>query len=178
VVMLVVLHLVMKGPVWSLLEHIDLTGGSSGYHRYKLVDNCIRHFGDWCLLGYKNYPSWGWDMWDLSNQFVVNAVTGGLVTLILYLVIFKRSFGAVGIARKRVEGDRRQEWLFWCLGSALFANVVAHFGVNYGPYLLVCLFVLLVSIFVTKPGASRPAAVRTEVAGDSNVTAVPHLVGA
>jgi hypothetical protein len=45
-------------------------------------------------------------MWDLSNQFVVNAFTRGLVTLVLYITIFKRSFRAIGKARKRVEGDR------------------------------------------------------------------------
>ena len=114
---LVGLHLVMHGPVWSLLEKIDLTGGSSSYHRYMLVDNCIRHFSDWWLIGCKNYGDWGFDMWDLCNQFVVNALTGGLVTLVLYLTIFKRSFGEIGTARKLVGGDRRQEWLFWCLGS-------------------------------------------------------------
>ncbi len=77
VAMLIGLHLVMHGPVWSLIEHIDVTGGSSSYHRYMLVDNCIRHFSDWWLLGYKNYGSWGFDMWDLCNQFVVAALTGG-----------------------------------------------------------------------------------------------------
>jgi len=105
-------------------------------------------------------------------------VTGGLVTLVLYIVIFKRSFRAIGKARRRVEGDRRQEWLFWCLGSALFANVVAHFGVNYGYQLMICLFVLLVGISVATSGARRPAAVRIEVPGDSDITSVPDLVGA
>ena len=136
VAMLVGLHLVMHGPVWSLIEKIDLTGGSSSYHRYMLVDNCIRHFSDWWLLGYKNYGDWGFDMWDLCNQFVVTALTGGLLTLVLYIAIFKRSFRAIGTARKQVSGDRRQEWLLWCLGSALFANVVAHFGINYMVHLI------------------------------------------
>jgi hypothetical protein len=175
---LVGLHLVMHGPVWSLIEHIDLTGGSSNYHRYILVDNCIRHFGDWWLLGCTNYGDWGWDMWDLSNQFVVNAFTGGLLTLVLYITIFKRSFRAIGIARKRVQGDRKQEWILWCLGSALFANVVAHFGVNYGPHMMMCFFVLLVSISVTTLGVRRAATVPVEVSAESDVTSVPDLVGA
>jgi hypothetical protein len=149
VALLVGLHLVMKGPVWSLIAKIDLTGGSSSYHRYYLVDNCIRHFSDWWLLGCKNYGDWGFDMWDLCNQFVVNALTGGLITLVLYLTIFTRSFRAVGIARRRVAGDYRQEWLFWCLGSALFANVVAHFGINYMVHLSIYFFILLVFISVT-----------------------------
>ena len=48
---LIALHLVMKAPVWALIAKIDLTGSSSSYHRYYLVDNCIRHFGDWWLHG-------------------------------------------------------------------------------------------------------------------------------
>jgi hypothetical protein len=146
VALLVGLHLVMKGPVWSLIARIDLTGGSSSYHRYALVDNCIRHFGDWWLLGYKYYGSWGWDMWDLCNQFVVAAVTGGLVTFFLYITIFKRSFGAIGMARKCA--DRRHEWLLWCLGADLFANVVAHFGINYVLELMMSFFPLLACISV------------------------------
>jgi hypothetical protein len=144
----VALHMVMNGPVWSLIARIDLTGSSSGYHRYYLVDNCMRHFSEWWLFGYKYYNDWGWDMWDLCNQFVVAALTGGLITLILYIMIFSRSFSAVGKARKRVNGDRAQEWLLWCLGSDLFANLVAHFGINYMAQMMMTLFTLLACISV------------------------------
>ena len=146
VTLLVGLHLVMKGPVWSLIARIDLTGGSSSYHRYELVDNCIRHFGDWWLFGCRNYGSWGWGMWDLCDQFVVAAVTGGLVTFVLYITIFKRSFGAIGMAMK--GADRKHEWLLWCLGADLFANVVAHFGINYVLELMMSFFPLLACISV------------------------------
>jgi hypothetical protein len=145
---LIGLHMVMNGPVWSLIARVDLTGSSSGYHRYYLVDNCIRHFSDWWLLGYKYYNNWGWDMWDLCNQFVVAALTGGLITLVFYIAIFSRSFGAIGTARKLVNGDRAQEWLLWCLGADLFANVVAHFGINYMAQMMMTLFPLLACISV------------------------------
>lgn len=178
VALLVALHLVMHGPVWSLIEKIDVTGGSSSYHRYMLVDNCIRHFGDWWLLGCKNYGDWGFDMWDLCNQFVVNALTGGLITLVLYLVIFQRSFRAVGLARKRVQGDRRQEWFFWCMGSALFANVAAHFGINYMSHLIMCLFFLLACISAATFRAARPEPAVVEARSAPEITPVPDLVGA
>ena len=179
VALLVALHLVMHGPVWSLIEKIDLTGGSSSYHRYMLVDNCIRHFGDWWLLGCRNYGDWGFDMWDLCNQFVVNALTGGLITLVLYLVIFKRSFRAIGLARRRVEGDRRQEWLFWCMGSALFANVVAHFGINYMSHLIMCLFFLLVCISAATYEVKQEARQTKVRIGEAppNLEFVPELAG-
>jgi hypothetical protein len=164
-ILLVGLHLVMHGPVWSLIEKIDLTGGSSSYHRYMLVDNCIRHFGDWWLLGCKTYGDWGFVMFDVCNQFVLAALRGGLVTLLIYIGIYKRSFGAIGMARKRVKGDRGQEWLLWCLGSALFTTVVASFGINLMVQLLMCFFCLLASISVATFETGLASVRRTQTAG-------------
>lgn len=146
---LVGLHLTMNGPVWSLIEKVDLTGGSSSYHRYMLVDNTIRHFSQWWLMGYKDFPSWGFDMFDLCDQYVVAAVTGGLPALILFIMIFKRAYGALGTARRRVKGDRLQEPLFWCLGASLFSITVSSFGINYMYHLMTCFFVLVACISVT-----------------------------
>jgi hypothetical protein len=167
------LHLAMKAPVWALIARIDLTGSSSGDHRYKLMDNCIRHFSDWWLLGTKYYDTWGYDMWDLCNQFVVTALTGGLVTLILYIMIFKRSFAAIGKARKQVNGNRGQEWLLWCLGADLFANVVAHFGSNYMTQLMMSVFPLLACISVAVFEARRPASPGAEGPAKVELAPVP-----
>jgi hypothetical protein len=158
---LVGLHLVMHGPVWSLIEKIDLTGGSSSYHRYMLVDNCIRHFNDWWLFGYRNYGSWGYDMWDLCNQFVVAALTGGLITLVLFTMIYSRCFGSIGKTVKEIKGNQGRAWLLWCLGADLFANVVASFGINYMIQLQIMLFVLIAStsiaVFKTEKAVVRTA---------------------
>jgi hypothetical protein len=162
VVTLVGLHLVMHGPVWSIIEHIDLTGGSSNYHRYMLVDNCIRHFDQWWLLGYRYPGDWGFDMWDLCNQFVVAAVTGGLLTLALFILIYSRSFGTIGAARRLVSGDRSREFLLWCLGSTMFANLVGSFGINYMVQLQLLFFPVLASIsvsaFESRQAAAKKAA--------------------
>jgi hypothetical protein len=174
---LVALHLVMKAPVWALIARVDLTGSSSSWQRYYLVDCCIRHFSDWWVLGYKYYNDWGWGTWDLCNQFVAVALTGGLVTLVFYVAIFSRSFGAIGTARKQVDGDRGQEWFLWCLGSALFAHVVASFGSNYMAPLLMCLFPLLACISVATFEA-RQATVRSGGApGQEQLAPAPGAVG-
>jgi hypothetical protein len=101
-------------------------------------------------------------MWDLCNQFVAAAVTGGLVTLILFVTIYSRSFGAIGTARKHVDGDRGQEWLLWCLGAFLFANLVASFGINYLVHLIMCFFSLLVCISVATIEARQATVRRAE----------------
>jgi len=176
VLTLLALHLVMKAPVWALIARVDLTGSSSGYHRYELVDNCIRHFSQWWLIGYKDYNNWGFMMFDMCNQFVVQAVGGGLLCLVAYIAIFSRSFGAIGKARKEVEGDRGREWLLWCLGSTLFSVVVAHFGINYPAMMEIFLFTLWTAISVATFEAMQPAEVKVEIPNDSHP--VPNLVGA
>ncbi len=180
VLTLVALHLVMNGPVWSLIARIDLTGSSSGYHRYYLVDNCIRHFSDWWLLGYKNFGSWGWDMWDLSDQYVAVCLTGGLITFIIFIGLLSRSFGGLGVARKRMAaaGNRRHEWFCWCLGCALLGHVVGWFGCSYMAKMQITLFVLLAMISVAIAEASRPSIERVEVLSEPAITAKPETVGA
>ena len=128
---LVALQLVMKAPIWYVIAHIDLTGGSSSYHRAELINQFIVHFFDWCVIGVRETGSWGLDMWDAQNQFVNVGTTGGLLALVLFIMMISRGFRALGNARRAVEGDLKQEWLYWLLGAALFSNVVAFFGVNY-----------------------------------------------
>jgi hypothetical protein len=136
VVLLVGLHLVMKSPVWFLINRVDFVSGSSGYHRALLIDMCVRHFWDWWLIGVQSTANWGWDMWDQANQFVSEAESGGLATLICFVLMISKSFGRVGNARKLVDGDRDKEWMLWLVGGALFSWVVAFFGISYSDQLL------------------------------------------
>jgi hypothetical protein len=143
---LIALDLVMKAPVWFLIARVDLTGGSSSYHRAELVDQFIRHFWDWCFIGVANSSSWGLDMWDVQNQYVNVGETGGLLALICFIILLSRSFGSIGRARKMIEGDTNRQWMLWFLGSALFANLVAFFGVNYFDQSRMLWFLLLAMI--------------------------------
>ena len=160
VVTLLTLHLVMKAPVWALIQRIDLTGSSSGFHRYMLVDQCIRHFGDWWLIGSKDYDTWGFDMWDLSNQYVACAVTGGLITLVTFILVISRTFARVGTMRTLAAGDRGREWYGWCLGAAVFSHVVAYFGIGYFDQIQAAWYTLLgiISVTASKPWSSPGSA--------------------
>jgi hypothetical protein len=158
---IVSLHLVMKAPVWHLISRIDVSGGSSSYHRYMLVDQCIRHFGDWWLIGVKSTADWGWDMWDTANQYVGICDSSGLVPFLLFLTILVYGFKYLGTARKRA-GNRKEQIFLWGLGSALFANVVAFFGISYWDQTQVVWFGLLaaISAAVVIRGQSGKASIR------------------
>ena len=154
VISLIGLQLVMKAPVWFVISHIDLSGGSTGWDRSMLIDNLFRHFGDWWLIGTNNNMNWGYDMWDSCNQFVAEGVTGGLVCLVTFIAMVVLCFRLIGNARKAVEGDRSKEWLFWFFGAAMFAQVLNYFGIDYFDQMQFVWYAFLVMILVVtmRPG--------------------------
>jgi hypothetical protein len=144
---LVLLNFVMHAPVWYVIAHVGVVSGSSVSHRADLVDTFINHFDEWWLLGAKTNGEWGHDMFDTSNEYVQQGVTGGLFSLVFLIATISGSFGRIGRTRKCVEGtDIRSEWFLWLLGSALFANVVAFFGISYFDQTRVAWFALLAMI--------------------------------
>lgn len=144
--MLIALHLVMKAPVWMLIARVDLIAGNSGYHRAMLIDQCIRHFSDWWLIGTNAAGTWGWDLWDTSNQFVQEAESGGLITFILFVLIIARSFNKIGKARRLVQDDPKQERFMWALDVTLFTNCVGFFGISYFDHTKMMWFAFLAMV--------------------------------
>jgi len=169
VIVLVSLHLYMKSPVWHLISDIDLTGGSSSYHRYQLVNQCIVHFSDWVLVGTKNYADWGWDMWDLSNQYVAIADTSGLIPLGCFVAIIVLGFRYMGRAHAAFRGDRKSQLFAWALGSSLFANVVAFFGISYFDQTIVAWYALLAMICATAASARKELRAKASLNSDQIV---------
>lgn len=156
VLSLIVIHLSMKAPVWALIARVDLTGSSSSFHRYMLIDNLIRHFDSWWLLGVRDYNSWGWDMWDLCDQYVAYGIAGGLATIVAFILIISRGYSALGKARRLAAGNREREWFIWCLCAALTSHVMGYFGIAYYDQTQVAWFMLLAMICAVAPASKRP----------------------
>ena len=138
VVALISCHLMMKAPVWFLFSRMSDILGGDGWNRSMVIDRTVHHFSEWWLLGAKDTLRWMWNNpdltgeMDLTDQFVGTAVSGGLLTLIFYILIFVRSFGQLGRAIHRVkEHSTETTWLLWSLGAALFAHLMALFSVGY-----------------------------------------------
>jgi hypothetical protein len=147
VIALVVLHVVMNAPVWALIGRMEFVQASSGHHRYELVDQFMRHVGDWWLLGTQSNANWGLEMVDTSNQFVEEGCGGGLFALVCFIAVITCCFRKLGAARKTFQRkDRTGEWLFWLLGAALFSHIIAFFGIYYFDQMRVVWFALLAMI--------------------------------
>jgi len=178
---LAAVQLIMRAPLWDLIDRADVFKVSSGHQRAMLVNNFIRQFGDWWLVGTRNNAYWGTEMWDTSNQYVQEGESGGLLAFALLIAIISVGFGRLGDARKAVEGDRKREWFFWLLGVALFANVTAFFGVSYWDQTQVAWILLLVLICAATAKAKKPDQVtesdfRTELPDDAPSLEVTSVV--
>jgi len=131
VITLVVLHLVMKAPVWALIGRVDLVGGSSGFHRYELVNQFILRFFEWCLIGTRYTGDWGYLMGDTANEYVSEGTQGGLITLVLFISLLVMGFKLVGRVRKMRGVPQTHQKLLWALGSTLIACAVSFIGITF-----------------------------------------------
>jgi len=132
VLMLVGLECVMKAHVWWIIGHIEIIPGSGAYHRAVLIDQAIRHFPEWFLVGTKDTEAWGYYLHDITNQFVWEGVQGGLLQLILFVTIIVLCFRAVGRTLPAMQNQPfAQRFCVWALGAALFSDVITFFGVPY-----------------------------------------------
>lgn len=161
----VLLALVMKAPIWYLIAKVNVVGGSHGWARAFLLQATMQHFSSWWLIGTQSRATWGYSTWDACNQFVLEATDGGLAALLLFMALLTACFSLIGRARKRVSRDRSLNWFYWCVGAALFANLMAFIGVDYFDQTFVEWLVFLAMVTaVTQPlplqKATAPAAKR------------------
>ena len=139
---LIALHFVMKAPVWSLIGRIDLVGGSTGYHRFRLIDQAIHRFSEWAPLGVLSTAHWGWGLHDITNTYLIVGTGGGVLTLVFFIVILGRGFGVSGrlIRRARTALERRRGW---CMGTILFVHCVCMLVLGYFGQMDTILYVQL-----------------------------------
>ena len=124
------LHLVMKAPVWALIARASVFDSSSSWHRLNLIDQFIQRFDEWWLVGTRTTEHWGFYAQDVANNYVRIGVSGGVFTLLAYLLLLRRGFTSIGAAI-RISKDHAEKALLWGLGGALMAHVVGSFGLSY-----------------------------------------------
>jgi hypothetical protein len=154
------LHLVMKAPVWHLLARTDVIGGSTGHYRFMLVDASIRFFHEWYLVGLASNEHWGEAyghyLTDITNQYVLEGLRGGLLTLILFVAIIAYAFCGVGRVI-RSSPSLSDQWLAWSPGVALFVHCVCFLAVSYFGQ-IVMLYYFHLAMVASLPGAIPAAA--------------------
>lgn len=161
---LVCLHVVMKPPVWFLLAKMSNLTGGDGWHRSYVMDQGIRHFWDWCLLGTSDTAEWAATVMstgqaDITNQYLASGVAGGAIAVILFILIIVRCFQGLGRTLEAVRKNfATMEKFFWCCGCALFAHVVTIFSVSYFDQMHVAWWAFIALISASTAGIASDQA--------------------
>lgn len=138
--MYIVLMFAMSRPPYYLIGEIDLSGGSTGWHRSLLIDQTLRYFSEWWLIGTDYTRHWMPDQGvasspthtDITNYYIGFAVGGGLLSVLLVILAIVRTFGWVGLLYRYHYQERPDKaFMIWCFGSSLFAHVVTGISVSY-----------------------------------------------
>lgn len=156
---LVSLHLYMKQPVWHLIARIDVVGGSTGYHRYKLIQSSIDNFQEWWLCGIPSTAHWGYFMFDVTNQYVLEGVRSGFPAMLAFIWVLVYAFKHVGETWPEVNKNGYLALLAWALGVSVFSHMNVFLAVSIshsGQSLLAMLLVFAAIASMAPEKEARP----------------------
>ena len=109
--------------------------GGSGWHRAKLIDLAIEHFGEWWIAGYGGQdPGWGeylgMGKTDITNEFVLAGAKYGIIGVIALVGVLAAAFRGLIDSYKR-STDLRVKSLYWSLGCTLVSVVITWMSVSF-----------------------------------------------
>ncbi len=159
------LHIVANRPIWHWIGAMNVVGASASYHRVRLINGAIDHFSEWALLGTLSTAHWGFGLNDVTSQYILEGVRGGIWSLIAFLVLLGLAFRCVGVALRllrsedRLRGARRVPMLLcWALGAMLFVHTINFIGVSYFGQMQVFLVLSIAMIAGARDAAERAVA--------------------
>lgn len=135
------LDVVMKAPVWHLMGRADIFSGSTGWHRFHLFDQFVRNISDWFWLGTTSTAQWGRGLGDITNQFVLEAVRGGFITMALFSLVMYSTVKITGKYSLTMAG-MSEGWLSWGICVSILGHFVAFWGVSYFGQILLFLYLI------------------------------------
>lgn len=157
VAMIGLLALVMKAPVWYAIGRLSEVVGGTGWYRSHIIDQAIRHFDEWWLVGSTYTAHWapGGEVvaadpnnMDIINHYVAEGLGGGIVKLALFVTMIVLCFRIVGRWVRELDDTvlRPAAFLVWSLGACLFAHCVSFFSVSYFDQIVIMYYWLLAVI--------------------------------
>jgi hypothetical protein len=167
VIVYILCDMYMTRPAYYLLEKIDLTGNSTGYHRAAIIDAGITHLNEWWLGGtdYTRHwmpygVSWSEDHCDITNHYLYYGIDGGLPLMILFICMLWVGFRYMGESlRLRAQASFPEQFLLWSLGVVLFTHAGTMISVAYFDQSVMFLYLNLAVIVSMHANALTEACV-------------------
>lgn len=175
VVGLILLSLVMKAPVWYLLDRVSSVTGGDGYNRSYLIDVSFQNFGKWWFAGMPITETVNWFPYshpltggaDITNEFISFGLMAGVGAIALLILLLTRAFSSLGNALEMVRTDLKQrgadEFLLWGFGVIVVTHIVTWLGITYYDQFYVVWFLQLAAISSITASYVKASAAETEI---------------
>jgi hypothetical protein len=131
------------------MAKIDFVGGSTGWHRAKLIDTSIEHFKEWWLFGTDYTRHWmptglrlRPEHTDLTNYYIHLGVLGGVLLPIFLVMMIIISIRGLTQKFRTYGGTLPDNFALWCAACALVAHAVTFLSVSYFGQLYAMVFML------------------------------------
>ncbi len=173
-----IMAMAMNAPVWYLFDRLSSITGGTGWFRSYLIDQTISHFNEWWLFGTTYTAHWAPsgevlpndpNMMDITNHYIAQGVSGGLLKLVLFVAIIVASFKIISRWFKSENADSTGGILVWAAGVSLFSHSLSFVSTTYFDQIVVIWYWLLAMI------ASIPAWKSEVAASDSLLGAVEDI---
>jgi hypothetical protein len=129
---LVTLQLVMARGAAHILARVNVVGGSTGYYRFKLIDQFVSHWREWVVAGStKGTSTWDVPMYDIVNYYVNLGFAGGILLLFLIFWVFNRAFKQAGKSMESAGSDIEGQLIGWACGVSVFVHLIQFMVVSY-----------------------------------------------
>jgi hypothetical protein len=143
--MIFALHVVMEAPVWHLVSRVNVFSGSTGWHRFNLFNQFVKNIGEWFLLGCRDVERWGVFQGDVTNQYVLEGVRGGALTLAVFVITVVQAVRITGICSMKSR-SREKRILCWGFCVSILGHCVSFWGVSYFGQIMMLLYFTLVIV--------------------------------
>jgi hypothetical protein len=137
--LMIFLHFYQDGGIYYVLARVNLFASSTGWHRAYLMDRCVHYFFEWWIFGTQDTGHWaegtlgGVGLKDVTNQYVLEGVRGGFITMCLFIALIVMTFKNVGrmLKMSEVTRDRAKLTVVWALGVVMLVHVITFLSVTY-----------------------------------------------
>lgn len=161
----ILLELTMSRPAYYVIAMIDLTGGSTGWHRAKLISAAIEHFNEWAIGGtaYTRHwmptgVSWSPDHTDITNYYILLGVHAGIAASLVFLAIVITTFSNLTYYIRSVSSvDPASSFLAYTVGCCHFSHITTNVSVAYfdQSYIFMVLPIAISASFFSEVSGSQ-----------------------
>ena len=167
VITYLLLMIFMKQPPYYLISRIDISGGSTGWHRSFLIEQTFNHLSEWWLFGTDITRHWmpmqgiGSDPQhtDITNYYIGFGVFAGLPSMLAVIAILLIAFSWVGKILDVWGGvNPQRSFMIFCFGASLFSHAATSISVSYFDqsmlffWLTIAVISSIYSISLSSPG--------------------------